>query len=372
MKTESPLALIADDQPDVTEALRLLLKREGYQTEAVHSPADVLDRLRERAFDVLLMDLNYTRDTTSGAEGLDLLGRIRRLDHSLPVVVMTAWASIPLAVEAMRRGARDFVEKPWDNQQLLSTLRTQMGRRSSRRAAAREELREAAATQQGLLPQTIPLIPGYDLAAAWAPMREIGGDYLDLIPLEDGRLGIAVGDVSGKGMPAALLMSNLQAAVRTLAPDVASPADLAVRVNGVAGANLASNKFITLFYGVIEGRRLTYTNAGHHAPLLIHGDGSSERLEAGGPLLGVFHDCRYQQAEVDLCPGDRLLLYTDGIVEAEDRDGAEFGEGRLLALAVANRGLDASGLRRQVMATVARFTGGAFQDDATLLAVAVD
>src|SRR5690348_17136467 len=105
MVTNPIRALIADDQPDVTEALRLLLKREGYQTKVVHSPRAVLENLSEHQFDLLLMDLNYARDTTSGAEGLDLLARVRRLDATLPVVVMTAWANIQLAVEAMRRGA---------------------------------------------------------------------------------------------------------------------------------------------------------------------------------------------------------------------------------------------------------------------------
>jgi DNA-binding NtrC family response regulator len=118
--------LIADDQPDVLEALRLLLKAEGYQIEAVTSPAAVAASLESREFDVLLMDLNYTRDTTSGQEGLDLLARIQSIDVMLPVIVMTAWGSVELAVEAMRRGARDFVQKPWDNARLLSILRTQI------------------------------------------------------------------------------------------------------------------------------------------------------------------------------------------------------------------------------------------------------
>jgi DNA-binding NtrC family response regulator len=118
--------LIADDQPDVVEALRMLLKGEGYQTEAVTSPAGVLHALEAGDFDVLLMDLNYTRDTTSGLEGLDLLSRIQQIDGGLPVVVMTAWGSVELAVEAMRRGARDFVQKPWDNSRLMSIMRTQV------------------------------------------------------------------------------------------------------------------------------------------------------------------------------------------------------------------------------------------------------
>src|SRR5438034_4944880 len=120
-----PRVLIADDQPDVLEALRLLLKTEGYQIELVSSPAGVLNALDAREFDVVLMDLNYARDTTSGQEGLDLLSRIQALDSTLPVVVMTAWSSVKVAVEAMRRGARDYIQKPWENERLMTILRTQ-------------------------------------------------------------------------------------------------------------------------------------------------------------------------------------------------------------------------------------------------------
>jgi DNA-binding NtrC family response regulator len=121
-----PKVLIADDQPDVLEALRLLLKGEGYQIDAVTAPPAILQSLEDKDFDVLLMDLNYTRDTTSGQEGLDLLSRIQKIDSTLPVVVMTAWGSVDLAVEAMRRGARDFVQKPWENERLLTIVRTQV------------------------------------------------------------------------------------------------------------------------------------------------------------------------------------------------------------------------------------------------------
>ncbi len=123
---DAPRVLIADDQPDVLEALRLLLKAEGYQIELVSSPAGVLNALDAREFDVVLIDLNYARDTTSGQEGLDLLSRIQALDSTLPVVVMTAWSSVKVAVEAMRRGARDFIQKPWENERLVSILRTQI------------------------------------------------------------------------------------------------------------------------------------------------------------------------------------------------------------------------------------------------------
>src|SRR5712672_1002546 len=131
--------LLADDQPDIRDALRLLLKNEGYETQPASSPAEALTAIENREFDAVLMDLNYTRDTTSGQEGLDLLSRIQFVDSSLPVVVMTAWSSIEVAVEAMRRGARDFLQKPWENTRLLSILRTQIDLRQALRHASRLE-----------------------------------------------------------------------------------------------------------------------------------------------------------------------------------------------------------------------------------------
>jgi DNA-binding NtrC family response regulator len=143
-----PRVLVADDQLEVREALRLLLKAEGFEVETASSPAEILQAVTAREFDVVLMDLNYTRDTTSGREGLDLLSRLRSLDDSLPVVVMTAWASVDLAVETMRRGGRDFIEKPWDNARLVSILRNQIDlhralRRGKRLEAENELLRSS-------------------------------------------------------------------------------------------------------------------------------------------------------------------------------------------------------------------------------------
>jgi DNA-binding NtrC family response regulator len=142
MKTSNPAAarvLIADDQPDVREALRLLLKNEGYEIQTGASPSEILAALETREFDIVLMDLNYARDTTSGAEGLDLLMRIQAMDSALPVVVMTAWGSVQVAVEAMRRGARDFIQKPWENARLLAIVRTQIELRQSLRRQMRLE-----------------------------------------------------------------------------------------------------------------------------------------------------------------------------------------------------------------------------------------
>jgi DNA-binding NtrC family response regulator len=131
--------LLADDQSDIRDALRLLLKREGYETHGVASPAEALAAIESREFDAVLMDLNYARDTTSGQEGLDLLSRIQMVDSTLPLIVMTAWSSVEIAVEAMRRGARDFIPKPWENNRLLAIIRTQIDLRQALRKASRLE-----------------------------------------------------------------------------------------------------------------------------------------------------------------------------------------------------------------------------------------
>src|SRR6202171_4266055 len=164
--------LLADDQQDIREALRLLLKREGYETQAVASPAELLSALETREFDVVLMDLNYARDTTSGQEGLDVLTRIQMVDGMLPVVVMTAWGSVELAVEAMRRGARDFVQKPWENARLLSILRTQIDLRQALRHASRLEAENRllrAESRPTLIAKSAAMQPVLELIAQIGP-----------------------------------------------------------------------------------------------------------------------------------------------------------------------------------------------------------
>lgn len=368
--------LIADDQPDVLEALRLLLKGAGYEIETVSAPDAVIRSLESRDFDVILMDLNYARDTTSGREGLDLLGRIRAISDDVPVVVMTAWSTVPIAVEAMRRGVRDFVEKPWDNTQLLATLNAQVERARREREYRRLEkleLEMAAETERGLLPREIPRVPGYDISVWTQPMGGIGGDYFDARRVDDGSVALAIGDVSGKGMSAALLMSNLQAAVKACALERLAPAELCERVNGIIHGNLAAEKFVTFFYARLEvaANRLDYANAGHNAPILVRRSGEVTRLGAGGPVLGVFAHSDYSPASVALEPCDRLVLFTDGLTEARNRGGEEFGEDRLVELLAENRTKSAGELRDQVLDALRRFSDRGFQDDATLIVVAV-
>ncbi len=394
MATTPPRILIADDQPDVLNALRLLLKSQGYETEGVASPAELMRSLEAREFDLLLMDLNYARDTTSGREGLDLLSHLKEREDAPAIVVMTGWATVGLAVEAMQYGVADFVEKPWTNARLLNILQKQIAlgreRRASRRRAAQADLdnreiaqqfhhqelevAEARSIQQGLLPKSIPQRPGYEISGAWQPAQSIGGDYYDVLEFDDNSLGLCIADVAGKGLPAALLMSNLQAAVRGLASPALAPDGLCSRLNSLVCHNTGADRFITFFYARLDGpaRLLHYANAGHNPPILLHADGSHERLQAGGGVLGVFPRHKFASGATQLASGDRLILYTDGVTETCDAADEEFGEVRLLRLLQEYRTAAASALQAKILAVAGEFSRGHWHDDATLLVLAVE
>lgn len=380
-----PRTLIADDEPDILTALRLLLKSDGYEPETVSSPAAVLDAIEHAQFDVVLIDLNYARDTTSGREGIDLISRIHALDPSLPIVVMTAWATVDLAVEAMRRGVQDFVQKPWENVRLLETLRKQVKRAHARRSvqdrlannrktAARltRELNEARELQENLLTSTGTTLPGLQVAVTWQPAATVGGDYVAAFNLDDEHVALCVADVVGKGLPAALLMSNFQAALKSLASEHLSPADVSTRLNNLLYSNIPLHKFVTAFYGVVNTRThtLTFTNAGHNPPLLMHGDGECIRLDAGGGVLGGFPDSRYAQGQIELTAGDRLLLFTDGLTETVDAGGEQFGEERLIQLLRNHRHDTTEQLKAIIFNAAAEFCDDTFRDDAALMVVA--
>lgn len=392
--TAQPRVLIADDQTDVLEALRLLLKGHGYQTESVTSPTALLDAITRREFDIVLMDLNYARDTTSGREGLDLLAQLQAVDGAPPIVVMTGWATVGLAVEAMQRGVGDFVEKPWVNTRLLEILKRQIdlgrerreGRRRDLEASRTQneialqlhqqesEIEEARAIQLGFLPKEIPQLAGYEIAAAWQPARIVGGDYYDVLPFGGETMGICIADVAGKGMPAAMLMSNLQAGVRGLASPQLSPDGICARLNSLVCRNIASDRFITFFYAQLDGptRRLRYANAGHNMPIVMHRDGSCDRLEAGGGVLGVFQMQAFTMGTQQLASGDRVVLFTDGVTEARNPDGEEFGESRLLRLLEENREASAQDLQKEILRVIGEFCHGTWHDDATLVVIAVE
>ena len=379
-----PRILIADDQRDLLDALHLLLKAEGIAMDAVTSPEAVVDAVARATYDLLLMDLNYTGDTTSGREGIDLLARVQERDRLLPVVVMTGWGSVDIAVETMRRGVCDFVQKPWDNAQLLTTLRNEIEKGRTRRRTEALEARaldEARRIQRKLLPATLPQIHGCEIAASWQPAAGVGGDCFDAIAFGTSRLSLSIADVVGKGIPAALLMSNLQAAVRAFATETTTAGELCQQVNRILCGNIAEGRFISFFYCTVdtEQRTLTYANAGHYPPILIHADGSTERLSTGGPVLGPFAEATYDERQIAIVSGDRLILFTDGItevrpagVEPDDPDHVEFGDDALVAVAVEHRACSAPILEARLTSTVSAYAGGTFQDDATLMILAVD
>ena len=368
--------LVAEDQPTVTEAVRMFAKLEGYEAVFVNSPAAALDAMQEQEFDVALLDMNYTRDTTSGEEGMHLIAQLHALDDSLPIIVMTAWGNVGLAVRAMQGGAVDFIEKPWDNRQLAQILHAQVerGRELRRRSLKRaEELREAGETQRRLLPADLPQFPGYEVAGKWQPANIVGGDYYDLLDF-GGQAGICIADVSGKGMAAALLMSNLQAAVKAHAAGCASTRELCERVNRSICDSAKPGKYITFFYARLDcaGRALTYTNAGHNPPLVVHADGSFLALCEGGMVLGAVGDSAYQEGRLQLAAGDRLVFFTDGITEARNASGEEFGEARILEMVREHRAAPAADLRSQLMDAVTAHCEDNFEDDATLIVLAVE
>ena len=372
-KEAKPLRiLLADDQADILDALQLLLKPEGYQTKAVSEPAAVAEALRAETFDLLLIDLNYTRDTTSGGEGLNLLAQIRSIDENVPVLVMTAWSTVDLAVEAMRRGASDFVQKPWQNRRLLEKIEEQVEQHRllvSRQRSQDRELREAHDIQQNLLPKTIPRVPRFAIAASSQPFRVVGGDYYDVVRIGDTQTALAIGDVAGKGLPAALLMSNVQAALRPLMLGRTEPQELCRRLNQTLCDVTLVGKFVSFFYCVLDAdaRRLTYCNAGHNPPLLIRVGGKVEALTSGDAVLGLFPEWRFSQRTVELNPGDALVLFTDGVAEACGRSGEPFGEERLVRVAQQNRDLGAERLHGVILAAASEHCEGHFQDDVSLV-----
>jgi len=244
---------------------------------------------------------------------------------------------------------------------------------SQKLQAQQEDFERAREIQQALMPRELPRIRGCELAAGCQPARVVGGDYFDAIRLGDARAAIAIGDVSGKGMAAALLMSNLQAIVRAFAPGGMAPQELCAKANQLIAGNVAPGKYITFFYAVIDSvdMRIDYCNAGHNPPILRRRDGAVERLCEGGPVLGVFPGAAYESGAAELRPGDCLVAYTDGISEAfNDRD-EEFGEGRLM-VGLNQPAAGSEERRKRIMAAATEFANGDFHDDATLLIASLE
>ncbi|HET7840961.1 MAG TPA: PP2C family protein-serine/threonine phosphatase, partial [Terriglobia bacterium] len=254
----------------------------------------------------------------------------------------------------------------------IALYRVQLELRASRHELARKqaELNFAREVQQALFPRQFPADGGLEFAGICVPASGISGDYYDVLQLDSGRLVFAIADISGKGISAAILMSNLQALLRTLAVEGHSPGALAARLNGLLHQVTEGVRFATLFYAEWnpEENRLRYINAGHNAPILLSASGS-ERLPAAGPPLGIFKEWKFQESHKCLVPGDTLVLFSDGVSEAGQEKDNEFGESRLEAIVAAGRDMPLEHIQEKVLAALRNWAGQELEDDMTLLLV---
>ncbi len=235
-----------------------------------------------------------------------------------------------------------------------------------------EEFKLAAQIQADLLPKESPNLPGYDIAGATFSAKAIGGDYFDFISLDERKIATCLGDVSGKGLTAALLMANLQASLRSQTYMGNSVRECIAKVNRHLFQSTSPEKFATLFYGILDttNHTFTYCNAGHEPPMLIGGNGKLSRLKEGGTVVGIIDGFAFQDAVVDLQPGDMLIAYSDGVTEAMNADKEQFGENRLLDLIKRNLDNSAKGLVEQIVKAIRTHAGEAPQyDDITALVV---
>jgi serine phosphatase RsbU (regulator of sigma subunit) len=234
----------------------------------------------------------------------------------------------------------------------------------------KRDLSQAAEIQRGILPETAPEVPGLDLAGVNTPCRTVGGDYYGFFPYPGGRVALALGDVSGKGMPAALMVMAFEARLRVLAEEAGDAASLVQRLNKVTCANCPSNRFITFFFGILDRNKgeLTFANAGHNPPVLVRASGKVEMLEGGGPVLGVLDIAPYREERTKFGQGDLLVIYSDGVTEAASTTDEEYGEERLVEVVTQHRNEPADAIVKAVMDSVSQFALGAPQaDDITVI-----
>jgi phosphoserine phosphatase RsbU/P len=252
-------------------------------------------------------------------------------------------------------------------------LRREVFQGLKRVQAQERQLQAAFEIQTNLLPKVIPQIPGIQISCAWQPAQVVSGDYFDVIALSERKVAVCLADVAGKGMGAAMLMANLQAAFRAFLSAETSPGALCRKLNETLCAIAAPGKFVTFFYGVIDCEEMTlrYENAGHLPPILLRARVSQELTE-GGTVLGLFRNAQYQDRVVPLEAGDCLLITTDGVTEAVNRADDEFGTDRVIDAAIDALHSGVHAIRIKVLEEVTAFCDGNFHDDASLMAVVVD
>jgi serine phosphatase RsbU (regulator of sigma subunit) len=272
---------------------------------------------------------------------------------------------------------------PPQQRELLAALADRAGtaidnallyREALERHRLEKELSVARRIQQDLLPGKDPVFPTADVSGSMIPSHEVGGDYYDYVSLKGKRLGIAIGDVTGKGIPAALLMAAVQATLQAEAEREPSPAELVARINKRVHTLEQPERFATFFYCCLDAaaRTVTYCNAGHHPPILLRADGSIEELMEGGLLMGFQAEPPYKEETISLGQGDTVVLYTDGIIEQSDGEDSYFGVEGLVEVIKAHKDLGASQLKKRIIDSVKDFSpSGSNDDDLTLIVIKV-
>jgi sigma-B regulation protein RsbU (phosphoserine phosphatase) len=376
--------VVVDDEPDlevlVLQKFGRQIREGAFELVFARDGAEALEVLcRDTSINIVLSDINMPV-----MDGLTLLSKLTGLDRVLKAVIVSAYGDMQNSRIAMNRGAFDFVTKPIDFNDLEITINRTLDeilalkRSLQERAqlnALHEELNIAARIQQSILPRVFPAFPGrseFDIFASMSPAKEVGGDFYDFFLIDNERLGFVIGDVSGKGVPAALFMAVCRTLLRATAMQAPSAGDCLRYVNKVLVAESDSAMFVTLFYGILNSRtgELEFAVGGHNPPYLF----SERRFEPlsfkGGMIVGIMAMAAYESQQIQLEPGDGLFLFTDGLTEATNEDLEMFGEERLEAAARNCAAQPLAKLIGGVSEAVQKFVAGAPQaDDLTMLAV---
>ena len=364
--------VVIEDDPAILRGLAEQLRVDSYDVLTAADGADGYRLLQDHQPDLAIVDLRLP-----GMNGLDICRQVRSHGLATPILMLTSQSHETDRVQGFEAGADDYVTKPFSMLELLGRVRAILRRSNGRSDLANQrELDEARRIQLRLMPSNIPSFSGLSIAATCRPARIVGGDYFDILKRDDETFVVCIADVCGKGMPAAMVMSSLQAAVKVYASKRTDPRAVCRELNRMMCEAGAAQRLTSLFYALVDSgpsgwKQLRYCNAGHNPPIL-RTDRSMRRLNSGGGILGVFEDWNYEEEHVQLRSGDRLLMYTDGLIEGRNAADEEFGEDRLAAVVSQFGDRDATAMVTDTIDAASRFTGGTFQDDVTVIAVSIE
>ena len=374
--------LVVDDEPDLEplmlQRMRRHIRAGRYTFVFAQNGIEALERLNEdNEIDMVLSDINMPR-----MDGLTLLEQIPKVDPNIRSVIVSAYGDMKNIRTAMNRGAFDFVTKPLDFADLQITIDRTLSHMTEWRealssrdklVALQNELNVASQIQQSILPTDFPRGTDFEIYASMEPARNVGGDFFDVLTLDAGLVGVAIADVSDKGVPAALFMMSSRTLLKGSAIGMGEPGQVLGEVNDLLHEDNDTGMFVTILYAVYSTStgEFTYANGGHNSPLIVHPDGSSSLLPlTGGIALGVVPDIPYQQQSINLAPGDLAFLYTDGVTEAMNAQEEEFGVERLQEVFATNPPRDPKEANEAVFKAVSDFAGDTPQsDDITCLAI---